>query len=160
MGIPIAKTTSFAEVLKDANILDISDNEVFLKDINTIEQFIQYLADENLLEPSKRHDISVKGFLAMSLIARHISKYPKDPVTKLSQVNIAEIRKIENGNAGKEVFRLDDFQELVKQGYGSTLNVLSAEQQVSMIQPESFLLSLKMQRIIKHIEALNEQKQS
>lgn len=159
MGIPIAKTTSFAEVLKDANILEINNNEVFLKDIITIEQFIQYLADENLLEPTKRHDISVKGFLAMSLIARHLTKYPKDPATKLSQVNIAEVRKIENGNAGKEIFRLDDFQELVKQGYASNLNVISAEQQVSMIQPESFLLSLKMQRIIKHIEALNEQKQ-
>ena len=160
MGIPVAKMTSFAEVLKDVHILDITDkHDVFIKDLTTLEQFIHYLADENQLEPSKRHDISVKGFLVMSLIAKNLAKYPKDPNSKLSTVNIAEVRKTENLTAGKEVFRLEDFNELVKLGYGTALKVLSADEQLSMIQPESFILSLKMQRIIKHIEALNEQKQ-
>lgn len=159
MGIPLAKITSFIDILKQAGIVRIPEagTEVFLKDAALLEQFIAYVADENLLEPTKRHDLSVRGFLVMSLIARNLSRYPKDG-SQRSLVNVMEVKTLETPEAGKEPFRMDDFNELVKLGYATPLNVLSASEQTTQVDSEKFERVASIQRILKIIEAVNEQK--
>lgn len=161
MGIPLAKMTSFLDILKQANIVHISgDNlEVALKDSSMLEALIQYVCDENMLEPSKRHDLSLRGFLVMGLIAKHMDKFPKDEGSGFSKVNVCEVKKLETGSNGKEPFRMDEFVELVKIGYASTLTVVSNDEQTTLIQPDPFKRSYRIQRILKIIEATNAEKQ-
>jgi CRP/FNR family cyclic AMP-dependent transcriptional regulator len=161
MGVPVAKVTSFLDILKQANIVHISDNsqDVALKDASLLESFIQYVCDENLLEPTKRHDISIRGFLVMGLIAKHLDKSPKDETSGMSTVNLIEIQKLETSPAGKEPFRMDEFIELVKLGYASNLTVVSTDQQTTMIQVDTFRRAYRINRVLKIIEAMNEEKQ-
>lgn len=161
MGVPVAKITSFLDTLKQANILHISENsqDVALKDAPLLEGFIQYVCDENLLEPTKRHDLSIRGFLVMGLIAKHLDKFPKDETTGMANVNVAEVKKLETTPAGKETFRMDEFAELVKVGYATNLTVLSTDQQTTLIQADPFRRSYRIQRVLKMIEAMNEEKQ-
>jgi len=161
MGVPVAKITIFLDILKQANVVHISENsqDVALKDPALLEAFIQYVCDENLLEPSKRHDISIRGFLVMGLIAKHLEKYLKDETSGMSTVNVAEVQKLETSATGKEPFRMDEFTELVKVGYASNLTVLATDQQTTMISADSFRRSYRIQRVLKIIEAMNEEKQ-
>jgi len=161
MGVPVAKVTSYLDILKQANIVHISENsqDVALKDPVLLEAFVQYVCDENLLEPTKRHDISIRGFLVMGLIAKHIDKFPKDETTGMSTVNLIEVQRAETSPAGKEPFRMDEFIELVKIGYASNLTVISTDQQTTMIQPDTFRRSYRINRVLKIIEAMNEEKQ-
>lgn len=160
MGIPVAKMTSFLDILTQGNILHISDNQdVALKDAALLESLIQYVCDENLLEPTKRHDLSLRGFLVMGLISKHLDKFPKDEADGFSNVNVAEVKKLETGASGKEPFRMDEFAELVKVGYASTLTVVSTDQQTTLLQPEVFKRAYRIQRVLKILEAMNEEKQ-
>ena len=161
MGVPVAKVTSFLDILKQANIVHISDNsqDVALKDPTLLEAFIQYVCDENLLEPTKRHDISLRGFLVMGLIAKHLDKFPKDEASGMSNVNVMEIIKLETTPAGKEPFRMDEFIELVKIGYASNLTVIATDKQTTMLQADAFRKAYRINRVLKIIEAMNEEKQ-
>lgn len=161
MGIPIAKMTSFIDILKQANIVHISENNqvVALKDAGLLEALIHYVCDENLLEPSKRHDLSLRGFLVMGLIAKHLDKFPRDEASGFASVNVMEVKALETGENGKEPFRMDEFIELVKVGYASTLTVVSSDQQTTLVQPDPFKRAYRLQRILKIIEATNEEKQ-
>lgn len=161
MGVPVAKVTSFLDILKQANLVHISENsqDVALKDAGLLESFIQYVCDENLLEPSKRHDVSIRGFLVMGLIAKHLDKFPKDEASGMATVNVAEVLKLETTAAGREPFRMDEFVELVKIGYATNLTVLASDNQTTMIQPDTFRRAYRIQRVLKIIEAMNEEKQ-
>lgn len=161
MGIPLAKATIFLDVLKQANVIHISadSQEVAMKDAAILEAFIHYVCDENLLEPTKRHDISIRAFLVMGLIAKNLEKYPKDATTGMATVNVAEVQKLETTAAGKEPFRMDEFVELVKVGYASNLTVVSTDQQTTMIEADKFKRSYRIQRLLKIVDAMNEEKQ-
>lgn len=161
MGIPIAKVTGFVDVLKNSSILTISDpaKEMSLKDPLLLEMFIHYACDENLLEPTKRHEIGLRAFLVMGMITKHLEKFPKDASTGNSTVNLSAIKKIESETAGKEAFRLEDFEDLVRVGYASALKVLSAEEQTTILNPDSFKKFYRIQMVLKTIEAVNDEKQ-
>lgn len=164
MGIPVAKITTLLDVLAQNNILSIGDasnsGKVVLKDIDFLEQVITYLNEENLLEPNKRHDISLRGFLVMSLIAKHIKKFKKDQVTGMTTVNIAAIRTEETSATGKEPFRLEEFPELVKLGYATNVTMKSTSEIYTIVKEETFVQAYRLQRVIISINAVNEQKRA
>lgn len=161
MGIPLAKVTSFLDVLKQAGIAHMPEGstDVTIKDVNGLEAFIQFQSDENLLEPTKRHDISLRGFLIMGLMVKHLSKFKKDPASGMTEVNLAEIIAVEKQALGKDPFRMDEFPELVKLGYCTQLNVKSGSEQTTLVHADQFVRACRMHRIQKIIEAVNEQKQ-
>ncbi len=161
IGIPLAKVTTFLEVLKNAGMVNISEStqELSLRDAAGVDAFIQYVCDENLLEPAKRHDMTIRGYLIMGLMAKHMDRFPKDATSGMSQVNIALIRKLEmEANGGKEPFRMDEVAELTKLGFASQLQVLSTDEQMVIVQTESFKKIAKVQRVLKLVEAVNEEK--
>jgi CRP/FNR family transcriptional regulator, cyclic AMP receptor protein len=160
MGVPVAKITSFLDVLSQVGVVSVEDDsgKVYLRDIEFLEQAIAYLNEENLLEPAKRHDISIRGFLIMSLIAKHLPKYKKDEATGACSVNMADIRKLEVNAAGKEPFRMDEFSELVKLGYATNVSVKSNDEIYTLVKPEAFLQAYRLQRVAVAIKAINEQK--
>lgn len=159
MQVPVAKLTSVLDAFSLAGFMKTDEvtGNVILFDINFLEQFTHYMNEENLQDPSKRHDISNKGFIIMCLVAKHLSKFPKDS-NGASTVNVAEVMKIETPADGKAPFRLDDFAELVKLGYASNVAAKSNDEVLSTIQAESYLLAVRFQRTLKTIEAVNEQK--
>lgn len=162
LNIPAAKITTYLDLLGQVGVARLGTEGdgtlVTLEDPDFLEAMILYFADENLLEPSKRHDVSLKGFVVMSLMAKHLERYPKDPETGISKVNIAEIRKLETPEGGKEPFRLDDFPELVKLGYCTSVHVKDGENIFSSVKPESFLQQYRFQRVALALNAVNEQK--
>jgi CRP-like cAMP-binding protein len=162
MGVPVAKITSFLDILASAGTMHMGDEasgaKVYLKDADFLEQLIAYLNEENLLEPSKRHDLSPRGFLVMSLLAKHMMKFKKDEKTGLTLVNVAEIKKWEVRPDGKEPFRTDEFQELVKLGYASNLNVKSNAEVFTNVTADTFMQAYKFQRVVLSLAAANEQK--
>ena len=162
MGVPVAKITTFLDVLAQAGVAAVTEEaagtHVVLKDADFLEHLIAYLNEENLVEPSKRHDLSVRGFLIMSLIAKNMGRYPKNDVTGSSTVNLAEIRKLETPAGGKEPFRMEEFPELVKLGYSTNIDAKSATEALIQVKPEAFLQAYRYQRVVIALNAVNEQK--
>jgi CRP-like cAMP-binding protein len=162
MGVPVAKITTFLDVLAQSGVATVTEEatgtRVVLKEPDFLEQLVAYLNEENLVEPSKRHDLSVRGFLIMSLIAKHIHRYPKNEATGSSTVNVAEVRKLETPAGGKEPFRMEEFPELVKLGYSTNIDAKSATEALVQIKPEAFLQAYRYQRVVIALNAVNEQK--
>ena len=161
MGVPVAKITSLLDVLADSGVVVYGTGpdtgKVFLCDVDFLEKFIAYVNEENLLEPSKRHDISARGFAVMSTIAKHLSRYPTDPKTGSIIVNVSEVRALETPAGGREPFRMEEFQELVKLGYGTVLQVHEANEVCSTVVP-GFELTSRFQRVLLRMHILNEEK--
>ena len=162
MGVPVAKITTFLDVLAQSGVATVTEEatgtRVVLKDFDFLEHLIAYLNEENLVEPSKRHDLSVRGFFVMSLIAKHLARYPKNEATGSSTVNIAEVRKLETPPGGKEPFRMEEFPELAKLGYSTNIDAKSATEALVQIKPEAFLQAYRYQRVVIALNAVNEQK--
>jgi hypothetical protein len=162
MGVPVAKITTFLDVLAQVGVVNLGDDggdsKVILNDADFFEALIQYLNEENLLEPSKRHDISLKGFVIMSLMAKHMAKFAKDQQTGMTIVNLGEIRKAEMTISGKEPFRMDEFVEVVKLGYASQPTIKSSDAVFTSIKQEEFMRAYRFQRVVMALNVVNEQK--
>lgn len=161
MGVPVAKITTLLDILAETEIISIDDEaggKIYLDDPGFLEQVITYLNEENLIEPSKRHDLTGRSFLIMSLIVKHLPKYKRDETTGLVTVNLAEIRSIEAALSGKEPFRIEEFQQLVKFNYASNLTIRSNTDVYTSLDPDKFTLIYRMQRIVFSVHTINEQK--
>ncbi len=163
MGVPIAKMTTLLDVLSQNDIVTLTQptpgtEKTVLRDPAFLETVIGYLNEEYLLEPSKRHDMTLRGFFIMGLIAKHIADYKIDERTKLSMVNIADVRNREVTAAGKEPFRMEEFPELVKLGYATNINIKSTDEAYTLINMAEFVKAYRLQRIVMAINAVNEQK--
>jgi hypothetical protein len=97
----------------------------------------------------------------MSLMVKHLSRYPADAKTGLCNVNLAEVKNLEIPQAGplagKEPYRLEEFTELVKLGYGSNINMKSATEVFTSVNADTFKQACRMQRVVIGIAAANEQ---
>lgn len=162
MQVPVAKVTSMLDVLAQVGVLAMTDtngeNKIYLKDFEMLEQFISFTNEQNLVEPSKRMDVSIKAFLIMGLMVKHINNYPKDAATGVVTINIGEIRKKELGANGKEQFRLEEFNELVTQRLASAPGMKGADDVVTTVKGDEFVQTFKLLRVTKAIAAANEQK--
>lgn len=158
MGVPIAKMTTLLDVLQQVGLLVEEKDKFYLTDIAFLEQFIAYVNEENLLEPSKRHDLSIRGFLIMGLMVKHLNQFPADEKTGLTKVNLGAILKAEIEATQKEPFRPEEFPELQKLGYASQLVIKSQTEMTTEIKAQEFLHKFKIQRLLKAIDAANEQK--
>ncbi len=163
MGVPVAKLATLLDLMTGVGLVTTSDdasgNRTQLKDPDFLEQVIGYLNDENLCEPSKRHDLTPRGFLLMSLINKHLPHFPRDEKTGLSAVNLAKIQETEAAAAGgKELFKLDDFTQLATFGYASPLDLRSNTEILTSLDPDAFHRAYRLQRIVINIQAINEQK--
>jgi CRP/FNR family transcriptional regulator, cyclic AMP receptor protein len=130
-GIPISKLTDVLEFLSQLKIISIpnpSELENFIvHDLDLIRRFTSYYNEQNILEHSKRHNLSLKGFMIMSYIAKDIkNKTPPSDSGELA-VNIAAIKEVTSQEVGKEAFRLDEFPELVSYGFATNLEIKSKD---------------------------------
>lgn len=171
MGVPVAKLTSVLDVLSQAGLVQLGDAEnpakVYVKDVALLEKLIGYLNEENLKEPEKQCQLSLKGFLVMSYLSKHLMKSPeKYPMQKpvreedvpFARVNVAEIRAAEQEAIGKDPFRMDEVAELAKWGFCSELDVKNNAETFIQLDPARFIVLYRFQKVVISTKALNEQK--
>jgi CRP-like cAMP-binding protein len=158
LGIPEAKIASMNDVLIQAGLIVIQENATLLTDVQFLDQLIGYLNDENLCDPTKRHDMTPRGFFIMSLIAKHLKNFKKDEKSGFTPVNLHAIRKAEVSSDGKEPFRIDEFQCLVTLGYATNADLKSSDEAITLVNAEEFMKAFKLQRFAMIVQAVNEQK--
>ena len=159
LQVPEAKITSILDAFVVAGFMlwDETNQSGVLLDIEFLEKLIHYMNDENLLAPSKRHDLSNRGFLVLGIVAKYLSRYPAD-ADGVSQVNMAEVLRLATPEGGVSPFRLDHFEELVKLGYATKVTAKSTDEVVTSIQAAKFQDAARLQRALKAIESVNDQK--
>lgn len=159
MQIPTSKVTSILDALSASGVTKIlgDGEEILLTQPEFLEKFIHYVNEENLLEPAKRHDVSPRGFVLMTCIAKHLKSYPEDS-EGMSEVNIAQIRKSETETLGRDAFRLDELSELIKLGYCTNINLTSASVATTKLKAKAFMMSYRYQKVLIEIHTINEQK--
>jgi CRP-like cAMP-binding protein len=160
--VPVAKVTDFLGILHDAEVLingEAGDtNKIVLKDLNFIEKLVAFMNEENLKESAKRRVVSQKGFAIWSMIVKHMGSPPKDGEGNAT-VNLAEIKKADAAaNGGKERFRLEEFEELVKAKYCSQAQVKSNDEMKTTFHFDTFMAHFKYWKVLKTLERLNEDK--
>ena len=160
INVPMAKITSFIDLLSQASVAATTEEspEFLIKDMAFLDYYVTYMNEENIVDASKRHDLGLRGFLVMSLIAKHLTKYPADPKTGIAVVNIAEIKTLETPSTGKEPFRMEEFVELARLGYCTNLNMKTLAEQTTEINVRHFHQAYRIHRLNTTINALNEQK--
>jgi len=159
MQLPTSKVTSVLDLMAGCGVIKILDNgeDISLLQPDFLEKYIAYANEENLIDPSKRHDLSPRGFFMMSCIAKHMGNFPENE-EGVSEVNLAAIRKVEAAARGKEVFRLDETSELIKLGYCTQINLKSSDAALTLVKAKPFLQAYQYQRIMTAVKALNETK--
>lgn len=162
-GIPTAKIASMIGVLNQCGVLlmdpTIENSDGLIKEVAFLEKFVEYLFDVVHGRTKKHHDLSPRGFVVMSMVLKHMNSFPKDPQSGKIIVNLAEIKRIESEALGKkDSFRIEDFPEVAKMGVCSALDYKSPTEAFTILEPDVFLGSYRLQKIIVSINAVNEQK--
>lgn len=161
MGVPFSKITSVIEILVDmqlASTEEVKGNpRAYLKNINTLEMLIEFLNAQNLLEPTKRQEISIRGLAIMGLIAENLVNAPKD-ANGLTTLDLILIKNNSTQSGHRDPFRNEELAELVKLTYISELKIKSQEQIFTTIQSDEFLKSYFCMQMIAAIKSVNEQK--
>jgi CRP/FNR family cyclic AMP-dependent transcriptional regulator len=162
MSVPVAKVSSFLDVMETIGVTSGATGgaaqNFFVTDAFFLEELIAYLNEENLLEPRKRHDISPNGFRIMECIMSHIDLYPPDPKSGFCNVNLGEIKRREVLPDGRDPFRFEEVQELVKVGYATNLVFKGSEDAFTQVHPTDFLRAFRFQSACIKFRTVNEQK--
>jgi CRP/FNR family cyclic AMP-dependent transcriptional regulator len=160
MNVPIAKLAALLDVFSQCGITTASGNEekIVVTNPSLLEQFIGYFNDQYLLESSKKTNVSPRGFVVISTLAKHINNYSVDSETGLATVNVGQILKSEEKTTGKIPFRTDEFDELVKLNIATKLQATSSDDITTQIKTSSFLHLYRMQKVILSIYSVNAQK--
>lgn len=162
MGVPVAKIATTLDVLGQVGLIANSkmgdqDEKSVLKDVDFLEQAITYLNEEYLLEPSKRHDVTLRGLIIMECIVKNLADFKEvDQRTGMTIVNVAGVRARETDPAGKEPFRMEEFPELVKLGYCTQLIMKNGDEAFTQLKPAEFKLALRLQQLVIAIHKTNE----
>lgn len=161
MGVPMAKVTTLLDVFAQSAVIvmpDATAGEAKIVDMEFLDQLIGYLNEEYLLEPSKRHDVTLRGYAIMSCIAKHLRLATKDERSGTHLLNLAEVKRLETGPDGREPFRYDEFPELVKHGYLSNVAMKSGDEAITQIKLQEFIQAFRFQRVVMAVNSVNEQK--
>lgn len=162
-GIPDAKMTSFLDILVQlgfASSAPSADGPVYeIFDLAVVNEMVNFLQTEMSTSSSNRRDLSLRGFLVMSFILKHMGEFRKDPNAKEIDVDIAWIQRKETElQGGKTPFKVDEVEELIRMGFSGPLQYPSDDSRVTRISFDPFMRDYRTQRILKSLDALNEQK--
>ncbi|MBI3544164.1 MAG: Crp/Fnr family transcriptional regulator [Deltaproteobacteria bacterium] len=164
MGIHAAKITELVDILERVGLAQIDNAKldaisVVLKDVDQIELLVTFINDDNLKDHAKKISFSPKAVAIMGYMVKHIELFPPNP-EGISDVNLAKILELEKPNHnGKEAFRLDDtFNEIVKSKIATDLALKDNNTIITRVSPKTLVRMYRIQKFIKEVEILNEQK--
>jgi CRP/FNR family cyclic AMP-dependent transcriptional regulator len=147
LQIPASKVISLVEVFKSVEILK---DDLVLTDIKFLDQLIQFLNEQNMLEPSKKRQLSEIGFLALSALMK--SRAGAVPVNdKAQKVNMAAPLRA----AGLQPSSL---QELYDYSFVNGIMIVSSEEIWVEYDPIKNTFDYRTFWLLNAIAKLNEQK--
>ena len=162
MNVPVAKLTALLDVFNQCGITIAGgeDGKILVSNLALLEQFVAYYNDQNLLEPSKRQNLSPRGFVVTATNAKYLHNYTLNAETGVATVNVGEILKKETVLTKKEPFRGDEFEELVKLNVATALKATSTELIETQIKSSAFMHFFRMHKVMHSILDVNNQKAS
>jgi CRP-like cAMP-binding protein len=157
-GVPLSKIESVIDVLEALKATTRStDAKSFVMspaELQWLDSLVRHMAEENRLEPSKRHDISARSATLMRHICTLLPDSKTDTQSGLTAVNVAELNKIETHG-----FHLDELNELIQVGFLTPLQAHSAAEVLTLIKTETFTYQLRYAEAKIEIQALNRKKE-
>lgn len=167
LGEHLSKIMETIEILGRAEILKINRTqdakgaekvEVFVRDIDMLDHFLNFINEENLKEASKKMTFSARGVAVLLLVDRYLANYPAD-AEGISSVNMAEIvAKEKETNGGKEPYLADEFNELVRNKVATELSLSDSKTAITKIHVETFKKVTRVQKILRDVDMVNESK--
>jgi CRP-like cAMP-binding protein len=162
MGVPFAKSASTLDILVQTNLAtqknENGNPRAYLQNIESLEQVILFLTDENQLEPNQRHTVSTRGLAIMKSIIQQIST--TQSTSNQKNLITFDLSPLRQGNSSeRDRYRDEEFGELVKATYISELKTNSQNQLLTQINPVEFLKNFQFMRILSEIKSVNLQKQ-
>lgn len=147
LQIGASKVISLAEVFKTVNMISAENK---LTDIKFLDQLLQYLNEQNLVEPSKKRSLSESGFKIMQIIQENKATASKVQ-ENLEQVNIAP-------HLEKVGLTLNNAQELFDQSFVQAINMVSGSEAYAQYEPTKFALEYRIYWLLNEVSKLNESK--
>ena len=142
-----SKVISLIEVFKSCEVLK---GDLFLTDIRFLDQFIQFVNDQNLMDPAKKRILSDAGFSILTLVAQNSGKATVVNETA-SKINIAPVLKAFN-------VPLNQLQELHDQKFLSSMLIVSADEVNIEFNPKQIIFDFRAFGLFNALEKLNVQK--
>jgi CRP/FNR family transcriptional regulator, cyclic AMP receptor protein len=147
LQVPASKVISLVEVFKQVEILK---GDLILTDIKFMDQLITFLNEQNLVEPSKKRNLTEIGFQALSTLVK--ARAGAVPVNdKAQKVNMAAPLR-----AAK--LQPNSLQELYDHHFVNTITVVSSEEIWVEYDPAKNTFDYRTFWLLNSIGKLNEQK--
>ena len=147
LQVPVSKVFSLIETFRKVHI--VSDDSRLL-DIKYLDYLIQYLNDQNLLEPSKKRTLSETAFKVMQLVVQHKATAIKLSET-MEQVNISP-------HLASSALSLSQAQELFDRSFIHAINVVSGDEAYIQYEPVKFMKEYQVCLLLSEMAKLNEEK--
>ena len=147
MQIGSSKVFSLVELFKTTKFIT---DDLKVIDLKFIDQMIQFLNEQNLVEPTKKRTLTDIGFKALQLVYLN-----KDSASKASesfeQINIAP-------HLEKAGITLGQLQELFDQSFVTAINIVSGSVAYVQYEPPKLELEYKVFLLLHEVSVLNESK--
>jgi CRP/FNR family cyclic AMP-dependent transcriptional regulator len=148
LQVSVSKVVSLVELFKSVEILK---GDLFLTDIRFLDQFIQFLNDQNLGDPSKKQKLTDAGFLALTIMVQNRGKATPVPDSVLLKMNIAPFIK------GTKL-QVNQLQELFDQGFVKNISIQSVDEIIMSFDGTKDVFLYRTFWLISELDKLNEQK--
>ncbi|MBS1959608.1 MAG: Crp/Fnr family transcriptional regulator [Bdellovibrionales bacterium] len=147
LQVPASKIISLIELFKK---VEIFKDDLVLTDIKFLDQMIQFLNEQNILEPSKKRTLSELGFQALSALVK--ARPGAVPVNDKSQkVNMAAPLR-----AAK--LQPSALQELYDHHFVASIMIVSSEEIWAEYEPIKNTFDYRTFWLLNELGKLNEQK--
>jgi len=147
MQIGASKVFSLMEIFKAVKLISAENR---LLDIRFMDQMIQFLNDQNLVEPSKKRSLTENGFKIMQVIQENRHSATKTSETG-EQVNIAP-------HLSKSGLTINQAQELFDQNFVTAIKMVSGEEAYAQYEIAKFNLEFRIYWLLNEIGKVNEAK--
>jgi CRP/FNR family cyclic AMP-dependent transcriptional regulator len=147
LQVPSAKVLSLIELMKTVRILK---EDLMLTDIRFLDQFIQYLNEQNLTPHEKKQTLSETGFKILGLMIQNRSQ-AKALADSIERLNIGPAIQQAGIPAGQ-------LQELQDQGFVKNITLVSASEILLDYEGSNLLFLYRVFWVLTEIDRLNEAK--
>jgi CRP/FNR family cyclic AMP-dependent transcriptional regulator len=145
-----AKAVSLIELFKSVEVLK---GDLFLTDIKFLDQFIQFITDQNLVESHKKRTLTERGFSVLSLIVQNMGQAQPGKDANKRKLNIAPAL-----NAAS--ISVSFAQELYIQEFVDSILIDSANDITVEFDPAKCIFEYRTFWLLTELEKLNQQKRS
>jgi hypothetical protein len=146
--VSASKVISLVELFKTVEILK---EDLFLTDIVFLDQFIQYVNDQNLLEPIKKQILTPEGLRALELMIKNRARAVEIPNSTFLSLNIAPHMK-------EAKVQTSQLQELLDHHFVKNITIKSVDEIFIEFESQRSLFLYRTHSLFHAIDRLNEQK--